>query len=82
MACVFTVSPQEPQHHLCCHLAIITESTTVNAVKPCDGVKSGRSIVNGDGPKGSVSAVLCLPENIKIQNEAVFQLNSRGNQSH
>lgn len=36
----------------------------------------------GDDPKGSVSLVLCLPEKIKIQDKAVFQLNIKENQSH
>lgn len=40
------------------------------------------SVAKSSSPKGSVSLVLCLPENIKIQDKAVFQLTIKANQSH
>jgi hypothetical protein len=39
-------------------------------------------VAKSSGLKGSVSLVLCLPENIKIQEKALFQLNIKENQSH
>lgn len=48
----------------------------------CACFESNLPIAKSSGPKGSVSLVLCLPENIKIQDKAVFQLNIKENQSH
>ena len=50
MVCVSTFSLQQPQYHLWCRLAVITESTTNDDMKRCDSLicLSPMAVIPGD----------------------------------